>query len=662
MPVVTEGRARLTIAQAVLAATLVLALLLGTALVLYTRQVGKAEAMAAAGALMDRSIEIVRLRARAFIGPIVTAAGTAPEWPEVDRPPTREGHPARRFLATLIESLPQISSIVLGYDTGDVYLLSATRQRPLSQLERLGAPANAHYLEWYILRAGRTTDLYVERFLDASLGVLTTKTRPGDEYDPRTRPWYEAALATDGVAASDIYEFVGSGRLGLTLSRRDAEGVVGIDVTLDELGRYLRSMPEAMDGILAIFDDDGEIVARSLPSATAGPPDRMPAEGHREAVLEAIVADALDGTPLIAGPIDIDGETWIAREAQIDLGAERHQHLVVTMPVAAIVAPLAEAARDAALVSLPILVIGLSLLWLVARLLSRPLVRLAGEAEAVRRFELDLPPARASRVGEIRELERAMARMRSSLRTFALYVPKALVKQLIERDEVPVIGGDRRDLTVLFMDLENFTMMAAELPPEEVVERMSRYFEVATRILLAHEATIDKYIGDAVMAFWNAPLDTADHAAKACAAALAVAEATRAETAGWAAPGLAPVRTRIGIHAGPAVVGNVGSSDRMNYTAVGTTVNLAARLEQLNRELRTEILVSAEVARRVAGRFVLENAGSTMLKGFADPIHVYKLIAVNGPSGLRLPAAGALAVPAPEAAPEPQGSPVARSR
>jgi class 3 adenylate cyclase len=628
------------------------ALVLGAGLVLYSRQIGKAEAMAAAAELMDRSIEIVSLRADAFMAPIETAVGVAPEWPDVDRPPTLDGHPARKLLASLLQLLPQIASIELGYDSGDFYLISATRQRPEEQLERLGAPEGARFLEWYILRGGRATDLYVERFLDASLGVLSTRTRLGDAYDPRSRPWFEAAQVTDGVAASDVYVFVGSGRQGLTLSRRHDTGVVGIDVTLEELDRHLREMPESEDGVLVIFDDDGEIVARSLPEGVAA--------GRREAVLAALVADALDGTPLAAEPIQIGEEAWIAREASIDLGAERQQRVVVAMPVVEIVAPLAEAARGTALVSLLILAAGLPLLWLVARLLSRPLIRLAAEAEAVRRFDLELPVVAASRVGEIRQLERAMARMRASLRTFALYVPKALVKQLVEQDDAPVIGGDRRDLTVLFMDLENFTGMAAELPPEEVMARMSRYFETVTRILLAHEATIDKYIGDAVMAFWNAPLDTADHSARACAAALAVVEAVRDETASWTSAGTAPVRTRIGIHSGPAIVGNVGSSDRMNYTALGATVNLAARLEQLNRNLGTEILASAAVVERVGDRFTFEHAGSTTLKGFAEPIHVFTLIA---PAELALrPPAAPVAVPARQAGPERPGVPVARPR
>jgi adenylate cyclase len=223
-----------------------------------------------------------------------------------------------------------------------------------------------------------------------------------------------------------------------------------------------------------------------------------------------------------------------------------------------------------------------------------------------------------------------MARMRASLRTFALYVPKALVAQLVEHSHGPELGGARREITILFMDLENFTAMSAHREPEEVMSRMSRYFEAVTQVLLAHGATIDKYIGDAVMAFWNAPEETPDHVALACRAALEVIAVGQKETGSWAEPGTLPLRTRIGIHTGSAIVGNVGSSDRMNYTALGAAVNLAARLEPLNRDLKTDILVSAAVAEAVSGRFAFESAGRFHLKGFDDEIEAFALKSENG--------------------------------
>jgi adenylate cyclase len=324
------------------------------------------------------------------------------------------------------------------------------------------------------------------------------------------------------------------------------------------------------------------------------------------------------------GAVGIDGEAWLGDVTPIALGAGTRELLVLAMPMASVVEPFERVARSAMLVSVLIVAAFVPLIWLVSRWVSRPLVKLAASADAIRRFELADDAGRLSRVAEIGRLEEALANMRGHLRTFASYVPKALVRLWIERAETPILGGERREITVLFMDLENFTAMSATLTPEEVMRRMARYFEVVTQTLHAHEATIDKYIGDAVMAFWNAPLDTEDHVAKACRAALAVVEAARAETAGWSAAG-APVRTRIGLHCGEAIVGNVGSSDRMNYTALGAAVNLAARLETMNREQGTDVLVSAAIAARIGDRFVLERVGSTELKGFADPVEVFAL-------------------------------------
>ena len=622
----------------IFAAALVLAVALGGTLILVTRHMSRAEAMTVAAELMDRSIADVRLRTEGFIAPIDRAVAVSPAWHAVEALPNKNGHPARDYLAALAVELPQVTSILLAYDSGDIYLIGMTRQRPPEQLRRMRAPADAVFIEWFILRAGRSKEIYIERMLGADLEVLTTKTTIGDDFDPRTRPWFEAAHATDGVAVSEVYRFAGSGRLGLSVSRRHANGVVAIDMTLDDVQQQLRAMPEAEQGTVAIYGQGGEIVVQS----NATPPE----VGVQEALetpgdpTEQIVARLVAGTMPADGIIEIDGGRWIVRTTALDLGGDGDggQTLMAAMPVATITAPMEARSRLTVIISLLIVAASVPLLWLLARRLSRPLIELAGEAKAVRDFDLAVPAAAPSRVTEIRQLEAAMAQMRSNLRMFALYVPKALVKQLLLEEQTPALGGVRRDITVLFMDLENFTAMAADLPPEEVMARMSRYFEVVTQTLIAHEATIDKYIGDAVMAFWNAPLDTPDHVAKACRAALAVIEAASAETSTWSNAGPA-IRTRIGLHCGEAIVGNVGSSDRMNYTALGATVNLASRLETMNREIGTEILVSAAIVERIGDRFLVERVGTTALKGFAEPVEVFALNGTasnegpNNPSG-----------------------------
>ena len=400
--------------------------------------------------------------------------------------------------------------------------------------------------------------------------------------------------------------------------------MVGVDITLEDIDRFLNSEPQAQNGVLAILGDDGKLIARS---SLDDPGSKI----AKEAVLKALQSQVLDPDPDQTTAIDVDGETWITHISNIGLGAGEQENLAIALPLSDVVGAITQASRRTILVSVLLALASIPLIWLISRTMSRPLQHLSDGIGRIRNFELDKPFPKTSRVDEIYRLQSAMEQMRTALQTFGRYIPKALVRQMIERQLSAEPGGDRRDVTVLFMDLENFTAMSSQLEPEEVMRRMSRYFEIVTQTLQAHDATIDKYIGDAVMAFWNAPNAVEDHPKKACEAALAVIAACKAETDSWRGDGILPVRTRIGLHAGPAIIGNVGSSDRLNYTALGDTVNLASRLEGLNRELGTSILISGSLAERLNGAIELKPAGDFPIKGYETPVAVFEVLAANPP-------------------------------
>jgi len=618
---------RLSITQGIFAVTLAIAIAVAGTIILYTRHQGHEQALVVADELMNRSAGSLRQRAAALVAPIDMIVKVSSAWPEVEVAPSVGGHPSRARLLALMRDLPQVLHIFIGFEDGNYFQIKALSQLAAAQREPYDAPPGTVFIEDVILRAGTSHPLAVRRFLDRHGGTLATTTSEDPAYDPRTRPWYTAALETGEVVRTGVYTFAGDKIPGLTVSHRHNRGVVGIDITLTELGRFLDSTPEAAQGALAIFRESGEILAQSGVHGEAADAPRD--QARHDLVVSSLIDQAMADRSFEAGSIEVEDELWAARVTTIGLGAGEPENLLVAMPVAEIVAPINRVSRDTLIVSVLILLASIPLIWLISRRVSRPLSRLVSEADEIRRFDLSDVLPTASVVEEIQSLQRAMARMRGSLRTFALYVPKALVKQLIERDQAPELGGKRRDVTVLFTDLENFTAMSSHLEPEQVMTRMSRYFETVTQTLLAHDATIDKYIGDAVMAFWNAPTDVPDHAGRACQAALQIIETAKRETDSWSQSGLPPLRTRIGIHCGEAIVGNVGSSDRMNYTALGDTVNLAARLEALNRELGTGILVSADVVARLDQRFVFRHVGKHAIKGFADGIDVFELTGVQ---------------------------------
>jgi len=610
--------ARIAITPSVFAVTLSIALVLAGSIIFYSRYQSRQQALVAAAGLMGHTAETIRLRIATHVDPIENLLARARFWQELQAPPTEDGHAVRERMLSLARELPQISSIFVGYDTGDYYLIGSVRHRPKKRLQELGAPDEAAFIEEVILRSDRVGVLLVDRFLGTDGKALTETRATEEDFDPRDRPWFEAALETSGLARTDVYTFVGSENLGFSVSQRAEGAVAGVDITLEELNAFLNAAPQAKDGVLAIYGADKKILAQSRFGGRAigsGP----------ETLAGMLIGAAQAGRSTSADIVEINGQPWITQTDVADLGGAPPETLLVGMPVATVVAPLQRISRNTLIASALMVLASIPIIWLISRRISRPILRLAGDAERIRRFDLESTGDTNSFIEEVYRLQVAVARMRASLRTFALYVPKALVAQLVEHSDGPELGGTRREITILFMDLENFTAMSAHREPEEVMSRMSRYFEAVTQVLLAHGATIDKYIGDAVMAFWNAPDETADHVALACRAALKVIEAGERETGAWKEPGALPLRTRIGIHTGSAIVGNVGSSDRMNYTALGATVNLAARLEPLNRDLKTDIRVSAAVFQAAGDRFVFESAGRYALKGFDDKIEVFEL-------------------------------------
>ena len=178
---------------------------------------------------------------------------------------------------------------------------------------------------------------------------------------------------------------------------------------------------------------------------------------------------------------------------------------------------------------------------------------------------------------------------------------------------------------VLPRDVQGFMNIAEVADADVLMKQTSRYFSVLTEAFLAEGGTVDKFIGDAVMVFWNAPHPQPDHVARACRAALAAKAAGERLNIEFEADRRKPFVTRFGIHVGEAVVGNVGSTERMNYTALGNTVNLAARLEGLNKETGTTILVSEEVYRRVGDLFHFRALDAVVAKGMTKETRIYEL-------------------------------------
>jgi adenylate cyclase len=233
--------------------------------------------------------------------------------------------------------------------------------------------------------------------------------------------------------------------------------------------------------------------------------------------------------------------------------------------------------------------------------------------------------------------ERDKQRLR---KTFQLYLNPEVMEEMLAQPEKLQLGGDEKDLTVLFSDIRGFTSISEKLSPSALVKLLNEYLTPMTDVVFAKRGTLDKYIGDAVMAFFGAPIDNQRHALSACEAALGMMAALTRLRAKWRSedPGMPPVDHGIGIHSGRMVVGNMGSTQRFNYTVMGDNVNLASRLEGLNKDYGTHVIISEVTllaARNAAGAngetLAVRELDSVQVKGKEAPVRIYELRGLGEP-------------------------------
>jgi adenylate cyclase len=480
---------------------------------------------------------------------------------------------------------------------------------------------------------------------------------PDDAYDPRTRPWYRGAIADGGLHWTGVYVFHSDRQPGVTAAvphrGPDAQliGVLSVDIGLVDLSHFLRDRIRVGTSGQAFLVDEGKQLiavsdADSLTVADGDGPRRLRQLHESPRPEIAALGAAGASRDLIAGAFEhgeprtvryhAAGRDYVATAITIDVGANRRWVAGVVALEDDFLAPAQAANRRALLAAAGFALIAVLIAIALSRGIARSLAALVDESGRVRRLEL-APGGRRSTFREVDDVLGAFEGMKTGLRAFEKYVPMRLVRQLVERQQEPALGGEIRTLTILFTDVRGFAGISEKLAPLELAQQLGAYLSIVTRRIQERQGTVDKYVGDAVMAFWNAPQDVPDHPAEACRAALEALAGVRELTA--ARPDLPEFFTRIGIHTGEVVVGNFGSDDRLNYTIIGDGVNLASRLEGVNKLFGTQILISEHTRALLGDAFETRRLGLIAVKGRERPCVAYELIGEAGVDAARVAAA-----------------------
>ena len=535
-----------------------------------------------------------------------------------------------------VEQLPQADSLYVGYENG--CWLQVRRLDVLGQAEResLRAPVNAIYN----VNLVRPTDggaLPMRRIFEDGGGNKIEQLDLWDYgYDARKRDWYRDTMQANRALVSSPYLSFSLGTPMITLSaplRGRVQGVIAADLKLDTFSELVQTERPGKHGTVIIFDLFGALIAhpefaRLMDRAKGDPTHpQLPGIGEIRSGLVGAVMRRWDGSDHYEG--SVRGEDGLDYLFRIQKFSQPDDFSGYSLLLAA----ESDFARNVRYLQIRGLIIALVVagcfmpaVWMFGGRMSISLKRITLQASRLRTLQAaDDTPVR-SHVVEIHELGSTMAVAQRTIGSFARFVPKDIVKGIIDGSISTELGGIRQEVTILFTDVSNFTGIAEAADPDSLMHQTSRHFAALTEAFLSEGGTIDKFIGDSAMVFWNAPHVQPDHAARACRAALAAKAASEKLNIQFEAEGLSPFVIRIGIHCGDAVVGNLGSAERMNYTVLGNGVNLAARLEGLNKEYNTTILVSDAVRRRAEDHFRFRPVASVIAKGMTRETPVFELV------------------------------------
>jgi adenylate cyclase len=548
---------------------------------------------------------------------------------------TETGRAIPLFKAALQE-LPQTDSIYAGFENGAWLQVRRIGELNDEQRGRLRATPGAT-TAINLVRPSPSGELPMRRLFEDEQGNEVGQLdlwKYG--YDTRKRPWYRETMKADRSRVSSPYLAFSIGAPVITVSaplRGKVPGVLAADLKLDTFSDFVQAQRPGEHGIVLIFDSTGSLIAHPnfaqfvVDAMTHPSRPQLPNIKEINSGVVAAVLRRSDGRDRYDGSIrDDQGRDYLFRVAKFTLG-ERYNASILLL---AAQEDFAQDVRRLQFTGLTLAIIAgaafIPVIWIFGSGMSRSLKTITAQAIELQTLAAPDPSPVTSRIREIHELGNAMELAQRAIWSFAHFVPKEIVQRIIDNSISTELGGVREEITVVFTDVRDFTTIAEAADPDILMHQTSRYFSALTEAFLAEGGTVDKFIGDAVMVFWNAPNPQPDHVERACRAALAGRLASEKLNADFEAEGLKPFFTRFGIHVGEAVVGNLGSTERMNYTALGNTVNLAARLEGLNKQFGTAILVSEGVYLRAQHRFEFRPLESVVAKGMTKGTRVFELV------------------------------------
>lgn len=581
---------------------------------------------------VERASNIILERVKAIIAdanrfPIITDSII---WDESDITDSNED--LVLFLLRIIQFENNFSHIFAASQSGNY--ISANDLRLSSQNTYMTQPSKAlpQNVRFSIFFVDASVEPHknIWYYYDENLQLICHEESFGNEYDPRNRPWYTGASLTQGIYWSNDFIYLATGDKGISVSQPlvDKEGrvigVTGVELSFVLLSQFLSNQHIGETGQAFLLHGNGkELVTQKNSKA-------LHVAISRDTVNKAY--ERYVTTHQNSFDFENQGIKYLAYVDNVPVVTGRHWLIMIIVPLSDFFGHITETEKLISLITFGVMIIAAIFVFFFSKRISQPIVALSKEVDKMKHLNLTSELRVKSSIKEIMLIDASIAAMRNGLRSFARYVPKRIVKQLIEKGEEITLGGEKKEITVLFTDIAGFTSFSESHSTDEAMFFLSEYFDALSKIIITEEGIIDKYIGDSIMAFWGAPLEIKDHAIKACSAALRCQAFLKSFNQKRKAEGKEELQTRIAINTGTVIVGNIGTFERMNYTVIGDTVNTAAHLQPTNKIYHSKTLVTEETLKQTENRFLVRPLDIISLAGKRTKIKIYELIAFLEPA------------------------------
>lgn len=449
------------------------------------------------------------------------------------------------------------------------------------------------------------------------------KTNRNTSFDPRKRVWYKNAK-NNQIIISNPYIYESTGELGITISypliKEGKKSIVtGVDITLKSLKKFLKQLSKNINGTISIIDNNNRIISSSHYNNIID----LNKTNEANNIIKA-AKTYLKGNN--TGNIEILGaKKYLYTGKSFKIDNSKQWHILITIAEEIVLKDSKKTLNEAILISLIVLIFFILISIILSRKITKPIVNLSKNMDDLKHLNLNTKIDSSSSIKEIKEAQESLLSLKNALFSFSKYMPVDLVKILIGKKEEIKIGGEEKNLVIMFTDIEGFTTISEKMSPKELTDELSNYFTVCSDIIKNNNGTIDKYIGDSIMAFWGAPLDIDSPIEKALSCALEIQKELYKINKINQSQNKPIFKTRIGIHYGKTLVGNIGSNSRMNYTIIGDSVNIASRIEGINKNYDTSILLSKEIFDFAEGKFEMDFVDEIELKGKTQRTKIFSL-------------------------------------